>query len=37
MEEKFEDFTRVLPWFDFAAGIAKTHLERRAKVLVVVM
>eukprot|EP00971_Amphidinium_carterae_P013720 270296-Amphidinium_carterae.3 len=24
-----EDFTRVLPWFDFAATILDAHVERR--------
>jgi len=31
IEERFENFTRVLPWFDFAANIMKEHSERRRR------
>lgn len=30
IEEKFNDFTTVLPWFGFAADIQQLHTERRA-------
>mmetsp|Transcript_69738 Transcript_69738/g.130208 ORF Transcript_69738/g.130208 Transcript_69738/m.130208 type:complete len:420 (-) Transcript_69738:12-1271(-) len=29
ISERFEDFTRVLPWFDFAATILDSHVERQ--------
>jgi len=32
IEERFENFTRVLPWFNFAAGIAESHVARRQTV-----
>lgn len=32
IEERFENFTRVLPWFNFAAGIAESHVTRRQTV-----
>jgi len=31
IEERFEDFTRVLPWFNFAANVLKEHSERRKR------
>lgn len=31
LEERFADFTRVLPWFDFAATCLEQHIERRAR------
>lgn len=32
MEQRFEDFTRVLPWFGFAADINSIHKQRRKQV-----
>lgn len=34
IEERFENFTRVLPWFNFAAGMAESHVARRQTVRV---
>ncbi|CAK8991192.1 unnamed protein product [Durusdinium trenchii] len=31
LEEKFNDFTTVLPWFGFAADIQQLHAERRTR------
>lgn len=31
IDERFADFTRVLPWFDFAAKALEAHVARRAR------